>query len=89
MTNIYDYDSYDMMAIFSRVFQPFKGGLSPRSDEYGEGPRGPKEEEQLRPPPGSAVAPVVRQSVLLVCRSLLGKVLTFSPYCCFKKRNYR
>eukprot|EP00434_Breviolum_minutum_P012236 symbB.v1.2.010788.t1/scaffold707.1/size170859/9 len=46
-----------------------------KSDEYGEGPRGPKEEEQLRPPPGSAVAPVVRQSVLLVCRSLLGKVL--------------
>jgi len=47
-----------------------------KSDEYGEGPRGPKEEEQVvRPPPGAVVAPVVRQSVLLVCRSLLGKVL--------------
>lgn len=29
MTNIYDYDSYDMMAIFSRVFQPFKGVYHP------------------------------------------------------------
>ena len=29
MTNIYDYDSYDMMTIFSRVFQPFKGVYHP------------------------------------------------------------
>lgn len=27
--HIYDYDSYDMMAIFSRVFQPFKGVYHP------------------------------------------------------------
>lgn len=46
-----------------------------KSDEYGEGPRGPKEEQgNWRPPPSPPPA-LVRHSVLLVCRSLLGKVL--------------
>jgi len=51
-----------------------------KSDEYGEGPKGPAGEEQMEagyeadrpkgPPP-----PLVRESFMLVCRSTLGKVL--------------
>lgn len=50
-----------------------------KSDEYGEGPRGPagEQEEQgyeaPRPPPGPP-PPLVRESYILLCRSTLGKV---------------
>eukprot|EP00931_Biecheleriopsis_adriatica_P072668 TRINITY_DN47095_c0_g1_i1.p1 TRINITY_DN47095_c0_g1~~TRINITY_DN47095_c0_g1_i1.p1 ORF type:complete len:699 (-),score=112.45 TRINITY_DN47095_c0_g1_i1:138-2126(-) len=50
-----------------------------KSDEYGEGPRGPAGEqmeqgyEAPRPPPGPPPS-LVRESYILVCRSTLGKV---------------
>eukprot|EP00927_Polykrikos_kofoidii_P027340 TRINITY_DN2408_c0_g3_i1.p1 TRINITY_DN2408_c0_g3~~TRINITY_DN2408_c0_g3_i1.p1 ORF type:complete len:554 (+),score=100.92 TRINITY_DN2408_c0_g3_i1:86-1747(+) len=50
-----------------------------KSDEYGEGPKGPAGEEMEmgyeapRPPPGPP-PPLVRESYMLVCRSLLGRV---------------
>eukprot|EP00933_Yihiella_yeosuensis_P081667 TRINITY_DN9532_c2_g1_i1.p1 TRINITY_DN9532_c2_g1~~TRINITY_DN9532_c2_g1_i1.p1 ORF type:complete len:480 (-),score=85.87 TRINITY_DN9532_c2_g1_i1:163-1494(-) len=50
-----------------------------KSDEYGEGPKGPAGEEAEqgfeapRPPPGPP-PPLVRDSYILVCRSTLGKV---------------
>ncbi|CAK9114303.1 unnamed protein product [Durusdinium trenchii] len=59
-----------------------------KSDEYGEGPRGTRPEEesvkedrsQVPVPPApahtrGAVEPLTRHSVMLVCRTLLGKVL--------------
>jgi len=50
-----------------------------KSDEYGEGPKGPAGEEKEmgfegpRPPPGPP-PPLVRESYILLCRSLLGRV---------------
>jgi hypothetical protein len=50
-----------------------------KSDEYGEGPKGPAGEqmemgfEGPRPPPGPP-PPLVRKSFILLCRSLLGRV---------------
>lgn len=50
-----------------------------KSDEYGEGPRGPSGEQEEagyegpRPPPGPP-PPLIRDSYILVCRSTLGKV---------------
>ncbi|CAE8684966.1 unnamed protein product [Polarella glacialis] len=52
---------------------------SSRSDEYGEGPKGAAGEEQegvgaeMKPPPGPPPE-LYRDSVMLLCRSLLGKV---------------
>lgn len=51
-----------------------------KSDEYGEGPRGPAGEqmeqgyEGPRPPTGQPPPTLVRESYILVCRSTLGKV---------------
>jgi len=53
---------------------------SSKSDEYGEGPRGPAGEEAERgfeaprPPPGPP-PPLVHESYILLCRSVLGRVL--------------
>lgn len=50
-----------------------------KSDEYGEGPKGPANKEMERgfeaprPPPGPP-PPLVRESYILVCRSALGQV---------------
>jgi len=51
-----------------------------KSDEYGEGPKGPAGEEQMeagyeapRPPPGPPPE-LVRESYILLCRSTLGKM---------------
>jgi len=51
-----------------------------KSDEYGEGPKGPAGEEQMeagfeapRPPPGPP-PPLFRESYIVVCRSLLGRI---------------
>jgi len=52
---------------------------SSKSDEYGEGPKGPAGEEAEmgfeapRPPPGPP-PPLVRESYILLCRSILGRV---------------
>jgi len=50
-----------------------------KSDEYGEGPKGPAGEEQMEagfeaPKPKGPPPPLVRESFMLVCRSTLGKV---------------
>lgn len=51
-----------------------------KSDEYGEGPKGPAGDEAERgyepprPPAGAPIPPLVRESYIIICRSTLGKV---------------
>lgn len=88
MTTIYDYDSYDMMAIFSRVFQPFKGFITQvwwiwRRSSWPKGRRtAPTTSGICGSTSGATICAIGMQIASW-------KGADFFAICCFKKRNYR